>query len=162
MQEIKINHSDTTLLRKIMPLICLAIPWEVYFYSNYSSGWGIKFSVFYANFDIIYGVIFVDLFQQMSLLSNGGFLPSVRTLGWVFGAILCIALTVYELSKANIEFELETKITAHMLIACGILTAISSVAVWNSTFKTLPIAPFFFIAFGYLLLKAEKEEKNTT
>ncbi len=160
MQEIKIKHSDANLLRKIMPLICLIIPWEVYFYSNYSSGWGIKFSAFYANFDATYGTIFVDLFQQMSLLSNGGFLPSVRTLGWIFGAILCVALAIYELSRKNIELVLETKTTAHILIACGILTAISSLAVWNSTFKTLPIAPFFFIAFGYLLLKAEKEEKD--
>ena len=78
------------------------------------------------------------------------------------GAILCIALAIYNLSKENIEVELETKTTAHILIACGILTTISSLAVWNSTFKTLPIAPFFFIAFGYLLLKAEKADKNAT
>ncbi|MEZ5335697.1 MAG: hypothetical protein R2741_10870 [Methanolobus sp.] len=82
-----------------MPIICLVIPWEIYFYSSYSSGWGIKFSVFYANFDEMYGTIFVDLLKQMSLLSTGGFLPSVRTLTWIFASILCISLAIYELSK---------------------------------------------------------------
>ena len=160
MKDIAIKTDEIGLLRKILPVICLLVPWEAYFYSNYSSGWGIKFSVFYANFDIIYGTIFVDLFQQMSLLSNGGFLPSVRTLGWVFASILCIALAIYEISKDNIELEigLETKTTAHVFIACGVLTAISSLAVWNSTFRTLPIAPLFFFGSGYLLLRSDKKQ----
>ncbi|SFM69976.1 hypothetical protein [Methanolobus profundi] len=156
--DIKPHELDT--LKKLMPVICLSIPWEIYFYSNYSTGWGIKFSVFYANFDDIYGTIFVDLIQQSSLLSYGGFLPSVRTLGWIFAAILCIALAIYELSKENIELELETRTTAHILILCGILTFISSIAVWNSSFKTLPIAPFFFLAFGYLLLVSDKNSST--
>ncbi|MEZ5335696.1 MAG: hypothetical protein R2741_10865 [Methanolobus sp.] len=42
-------------------------------------------------------------------------------------------------------------------MVCGILTLTSSLAVWNSGFKTIPIAPFFFFAFGYILLKKERE-----
>ncbi|WP_340820097.1 hypothetical protein [Methanolobus sp. WCC4] len=161
MKSIDIEPGEINLLRKILPAICLIIPWEVYFYSAYySSGWGIKFSVFYANFDGTYGTIFVNIFQQMALLSNGGFLASVRTLGWIFGAFLCITLVIYELAKDTIEMDIElrTKTTAHALISCGVITAISSFAVWNSAFKTLPIAPFFFIGFGYLLLHLEEKQ----
>jgi hypothetical protein len=157
MKKMELKPGELDIMKKIMPLICLIIPWEVYFYSNYSSGWGIKLSVFYVNFDDIYGTIFVNLFQQMSLLSNGGFLPSVRTLGWIFAAILCIALAIYELLRENIEIELETKTTAQIIIACGILTTLSSIAVWNNSFKTLPIAPVFFFSFGYLLLHSDRK-----
>ncbi|WP_342303839.1 hypothetical protein [Methanolobus sp. ZRKC5] len=154
----KITHTDTNLLRKIMPLICLTIPWEVYFYST---GWGIKFSVFYANFDLVYGTFFVNIFKQMTLLSYGGFYPSIRTLAWITGAIFCIVLAIYELLKEEIKKDYGTRTTAIALISCGILTFISSVAIWNSDFKTLPVAPLFFIAFGYLLLQTDKRKINT-
>ncbi|MDK2948821.1 MAG: hypothetical protein PWQ63_1981 [Methanolobus sp.] len=154
MRFLRIKPDDMKLLRKIMPFICLAIPWEVYFYSAYSQGWGIKFSVFYANFDIIYGTIFVSIIKQMTLISMGGFLPSIRTLGWVIASFICIGLAAYELLKDNIEKEIDTKTAGYILITCGILSLISSLAVWNSSFKTLPIAPLFFGAFGYLLLQA--------
>ncbi|MBP1909646.1 hypothetical protein [Methanolobus bombayensis] len=136
-----------------MPPICLAIPWEVYFYSAYSSGWGIKFSVFYANFDVNYGTIFVSIIKQMTLLSMGGLLPSIRTLAWTLAAIICIMLAGYELLKENIEKELDIRTSGYVLIFCGILSLISSIAVWNSGFKTLPIAPAFFIIFGYILIQ---------
>ncbi len=154
----KITHRDTNLLRKIMPFICLTIPWEIYFYST---GWGIKFSVFYANFDITYGTLFVSIFKQMTLLSYGGFLPSIRSLAWIAGAILCLLLAVYELLKEEMKKDYGTRTTGIALISCGILTFVSSVAIWNSDFKTLPVAPLFFIAFGYLLIQADKREENT-
>ncbi|WMW26311.1 hypothetical protein RE474_06260 [Methanolobus sediminis] len=158
MRNLKIKPDDMKLLRKIMPFICLAIPWEVYFYSAYSQGWGIKFSVFYANFDIIYGTIFVGIIKQMKLLSMGGFLPSVRTLGWVIASFACIGLAAYELFKDNIEIDIDTKTAGYILILCGILSLISSLAVWNSSFKTLPIAPLFFWVFGYILLQAGRND----
>ncbi|WP_094227482.1 hypothetical protein [Methanolobus psychrotolerans] len=156
MQQLKIDHNDTYLLRKLLPLICLSIPWEVYFYS---SGWGIKFSVFYANFDIEYGTLFVSILRQITLLSYGGLSPSIRTLAWFFGAILCIALMFYEILKENIEIDYGIKTSGYLLICCGILTLISSIAVWNVDFKTLPIAPFFFAVFGYLFIQTDKGEQ---
>ncbi|MDK2938887.1 MAG: hypothetical protein PWQ51_1051 [Methanolobus sp.] len=158
MRFLRIKPDDMKLLRKIMPFICLAIPWEIYFYSAYSEGWGIKFSVFYANFDINYGTIFVSIIKQMTLLSMGGFLPSIRTIGWILASLICIGLAAYELFKDRIENEINTKTAAYMLIVCGILSLISSLAVWNSSFKTLPIAPLFFGAFGYILLQDTGDE----
>jgi hypothetical protein len=157
MVDLKIKPDDMKLLRKIMPIICLVIPWEIYFYSAYSEGWGIKFSIFYANFDINYGTIFVSVINQMSLLSMGGFLPSVRTLGWVLASFVCLGLAAYELFKDNIEKEIDTKTAGYILISCGMLSLISSLAVWNSGFKTLPIAPLFFGVFGYILLQTARD-----
>jgi hypothetical protein len=156
----RIKPDDMKLLRKIMPFICLVIPWEIYFYSAYSQGWGIKFSVFYANFDIIYGTLFVSIFKQMTMLSMGGFLPSVRTLGWGLASFICIGLAAYELLKENIEKEINTKTTGCILMACAILSLASSLAVWNSSFKTLPVAPLFFGVFGYILLQNAGEENE--
>ena len=158
MRNLRLKPDDIKLLRKIMPFICLAVPWEVYFYSAYSQGWGIKFSIFYANFDMNYGTIFVSVIKQMTLLSMGGFLPSVRTLGWVLTSFICIGLAAYELFKDKIENEIDTKTAGYILIACGCLSLISSLAVWNSSFKTLPIAPLFFGAFGYILLQAARND----
>ncbi len=152
---------DISILRKIMPIICILVPWEVYYYiGDYSKGWGIKFSLFYANFDSQYGNIFVDMIKQLGLLSYGGFLPSVRTITWFVAAILCIALLVYELSKKSLELELKNSNIAAVFIACAILTLVSSLAVWNSAFKAFPIAPFFFSLGGYLLLTANDSSEK--
>lgn len=160
MQNLRITRNDVAVLRKIVPLICLVIPWEIYFYSAYSSGWGIKFSLFYANFDINYGTIFVSIIKQISLLSMGGVLPSIRTLAWVIASLICIGLVVYELVKDRIEKELDIRMTGYILIACSVLSLTSSLAVWNSTFKTLPIAPVFFAVFGYIMLQATKDSTD--
>jgi hypothetical protein len=158
MVDFRIKTGDVKFLKKIMPFICLAIPWEIYFYSAYSEGWGIKFSVFYANFDINYGTIFVSVIKQMSMLSIGGFLPSVRTLAWVLASFICIGRAAYELFEDRIENEISNNTAGYILIICGILTLISSLAVWNSGFKTLPIAPLFYGTFGYILLHAAKDD----
>ncbi|TGC08963.1 hypothetical protein [Methanolobus halotolerans] len=161
MQNIKISPEDIFLLRKILPLICLITPWEFYFYtSDYSSGWGIKFSVLYANFDVQYGTIFVDLLKQLTLLSYGGFLPSLRTITWSMAALLCIAVVFYELFRQNIEMELSIRTIAILLIACAVMTLISSTAVWNSSFSTIPIAPIFFAFSGCLLLYASSSQET--
>ena len=160
MLNFRITTEDVMLLRKIMPFICLAIPWEIYFYSAYSSGWGIKFSLFYANFDMNYGTIFVSILKQATLLSMGGLLPSIRTLAWVITSLICIGLAFYELFKERIEFQIHIRTIGYILIACSILSMISSLAVWNSTFKTLPIAPLFFAVFAYILLQLPKDNTD--
>ncbi|MDW7731584.1 MAG: hypothetical protein SCH66_04025 [Methanolobus sp.] len=144
-------------MRKILPLICLIVPWEFYFYtSDYSTGWGIKFSVLYTNFDAQYGMLFVDLMEQTTLLSYGGFLPSIRTITWLMAALLCIVVMFYELFRENIEIHLNIRTIGILLLACAVLTMVSSVAVWNSSFRTIPVAPVFFTFSGYLLLHADR------
>ena len=162
MEKIKIKPNDIPLLRKTLPLVCLLIPWEVYFYTgDYSRGWGLKFSVLYANFDMQYGTIFVNLIKQLELLSYGGLLPSIRTISWFMAALLCLVLAIYELSREEIEIKLGNSTLVRGLFICAALTLISSLAVWNSSFRTIPIAPFFFFAGGYLLLYANKIEPDT-
>jgi hypothetical protein len=157
MQQIKISPHEVPLLRKLLPLICLAVPWELYFYtSTYSSGWGIKLSILYANFDNQYGMLFVDVTRQLSMLSYGGLLPSVRTLAWFIASILCIILVCYELSRDQLELKTSTKTTAIVLIGCGCLTLASSMAVWNGSFRTIPLAPVIFGLSGYIMLHAEE------
>ncbi|MBN2111055.1 MAG: hypothetical protein JW705_08240 [Methanosarcinaceae archaeon] len=157
MYNIKFSPKDIFLLRKILPLVCLSIPWEFYFYTReYSNGWGIKFSVLYTNFDSLYGTIFVNLMKQMTLLSYGGFLASVRTITWFVAALICILLALYELFRENTEIELSIRTSGTVLLACAFLTLVSSVAVWNYHFRTLPVAPIFFACSGYLLLYAER------
>lgn len=157
MQNIKISPSDILLLRKILPIICLIVPWEFYFYtSDYSTGWGIKFSVLYTNFDAQYGTLFVDLMKQATLLSYGGFLPSIRTIAWFMAALLCIVIVLYEVFRENIEIHLNIRTIGVLLLACAVLTLLSSVAVWNSSFWTIPIAPAFFAFSGYLLLHTDR------
>lgn len=157
MTHIKIQPQELPLLRKLLPVICLAVPWEFYFYtSSYSSGWGIKLSVLYANFDSQYGTLFVDVTRQLSMLSYGGFLPSVRTIAWFLASLLCITLAFYELSRDQLEIKIKAKTTGLMLIACACLTLASSLAVWNNAFRTIPLAPIFFGLAGYLLLHAEE------
>ncbi|WP_406660417.1 hypothetical protein V7O66_11280 [Methanolobus sp. ZRKC3] len=161
MKEINIQPHEMSLLRKILPIICLLVPWEVYYYTgDYSSGWGIKFSLFYANFDMQYGSIFVDLIKQLGLLSYGGFLPSIRTITWFLAAALCLILAIYELSREDIELKLGKNTIAAIFIACSVLSLISSMAVWNSSFKTIPIAPLFFAMGGYILLYAKRSNQE--
>jgi hypothetical protein len=157
MQQIKISPHEVPLLRKLLPLICLVVPWELYFYtSTYSSGWGIKLSVLYANFDNQYGMLFVDVTRQLSMLSYGGLLPSVRTLAWFVASILCILLVCYELSRDQLELKISTRTTAIVLIGCGCLTLVSSMAVWNDSFRTIPLAPVLFGLSGYIMLRAQE------
>lgn len=157
MVHIKIQPQEIPLMRKLLPVICLAVPWELYFYtSSYSSGWGIKLSVLYANFDRQYGTLFVNVIQQLSMLSYGGFLPSLRTVAWFLASMLCIMLVFYELSRDQLEFRIRTGTTGVLLIVCAVLTMVSSLAVWNGSFRTVPIAPAFFGLAGYFLLHAEQ------
>lgn len=152
---------DLSILKKILPIICTLVPWEVYFYTgDLSKGWGIKFSLFYVNFDTQYGTIFVHIIKQLGLLSSGGVLPSIRTIAWFIAAIMCVILLVYELSKEELEFEIKNSTIAVIFLACSALTLISSLAVWNNAFKTLPIAPFFFALGGYLILHANISDEK--
>lgn len=161
MQNIKISPDDIPVLRKMLPLLCLLVPWEFYFYTgDYSNGWGIKFSVLYANFDAQYGTIFVDLMKQMTLLSYGGLLPSIRTITWFLAALLCIVIVFYQLFRENIEIKIDIRTTGIILLTCALMTLVSSIAVWNSNFKTIPLAPIFFALSGYLLLYASKQESK--
>jgi lysylphosphatidylglycerol synthetase-like protein (DUF2156 family) len=161
MPQIKISPHELPLLRKLLPLICLAVPWELYFYTSaYSTGWGIKLSVLYANFDNQYGTLFVDVIRQLSMLSYGGLLPSVRTLAWFLASLLCIILVCYELSREQLELKISTRATGIVLIGCGCLTLASSMAVWNDSFRTIPLAPIFFGLSGYIILRAEEWSKR--
>lgn len=154
MPEINMNARDYSILRKILPMICALVPWEIYYYiSNFSKGWGIKFSVFYANFDSQYGTLFVDIIKQLGLLSHGGFLPSIRTIAWFAASMMCVALLIYELSNEELQFELKNSTIAAIFFISSALTLVSSLAVWGDSFKTIPIAPFFFAMAGYLILR---------
>lgn len=157
MTHIKIQPHEIPLMRKLLPVVCLAAPWELYFYtSSYSSGWGIKLSVLYANFDSQYGTLFVNVIRQLSMLSYGGFFPSLRTVSWFLASMLCIILVFYELNRNQLEFRIKTSTTGSLLIVCALLTLVSSLAVWNDSFRTVPIAPLFFGLAGYLLMHAEE------
>jgi hypothetical protein len=159
MPEINMSSRDYSILRKLLPIICLFVPWEIYYYTaQFSKGWGIKFSLFYANFDTQYGTLFVDIVKQLELLSSGGFLPSVRTITWFIAATLCVILVVYELFGKELDFKVKESSIAAIFISCAILTSISSLSVWNDAFKTIPIAPFFFLAGGYLLSHTNKSK----
>ncbi len=157
MPKIKIRPQEIPILRKLLPVICFIVPWEFYFYtSTYSNGWGIKLSVLYANFDYQYGTLFVDVVRQLSMLSYGGLLPSIRTIAWFMASLLCIILVCYELSRDQLELKFGIRVTGIALIACGLLTLASSIAVWNDSFKTIPVAPVLFGLTGYILLHAEE------
>lgn len=161
MNKINMSPRDFSILRKTLPIICLLVPWEVYFYtSDFSKGWGLKFSVFYANFDSQYGTLFVNLVKQLGMLSYGGLLPSIRTIAWFMAALISVILLVYELSKEELDFELKNSTVVAAFIACSALTLISSMAVWNASFKAIPIAPVFFALGAYLLLQANNPKED--
>lgn len=163
MTHIKIPPQELPLLRKLLPILCLVVPWEIYYYtSTYSRGWGIKLSLLYANFDSQYGTLFVSVLKQLSMLSYGGFLPSVRTLSWFLASMICISLVCYEISREQLELQTTARTTGLVLIACGCLTLVSSLAVWNGLFRTIPLAPAFFLVTGHLLLQAEEQGRMPT
>ena len=137
MTKINMDPRDISILRKLLPIICILVPWEVFFYtSDFSNGWGIKFSLFYANFDSQYGTLFVDVIKQLGMLSHGGVLPSVRTIAWFMAALISVILLVYELSKEELEFKFKNSTVAAAFLACSALTG------------------------GYLILQANNPNEN--
>ena len=150
MKELPITQNDISALRKLLPLICLIVPWEIY---QYGTGWGIKFSLFYLNFDMSYGTLAVSVLKQLTLLSYAGFAPSIRTISWAVAAALCIGIFVYELLREHVEYKMSIKILGAGLIVCGILLAMSSFVVWSDAFKAIPVGFGFFAVGGYLLMR---------
>ena len=149
MKELPITRNGIPALRKLLPLVCLIVPWEIY---QYSTGWGIKFSLFYLNFDMIYGTLAVSVLKQLTLLSNGGFAPSIRTIFWAVAAALCVLIFVYELAREYVEYEVSIKMLGAGLLVCGTLLAVSSFVVWCDAFKAIPVGFGFFAVGGYLLM----------
>lgn len=154
MKELPITKNDIPILRKLLPLVCLIVPWEIY---QYSTGWGIKFSLFYLNFDMTYGTLAVNVLKQLTMLSYGGFAPSVRTIFWALAAALCVGIFVYELAREQIEYEVSIKMLGAGLLVCGTLLAVSSFIVWSDAFKAVPIGFGFFAVCGYLLMQIERD-----
>ena len=154
MKELPITKNDIHILRKLLPLVCLIVPWEIY---QYSTGWGIKFSLFYLNFDMTYGTLAVSVLKQLTMLSYGGFAPSVRTVFWALAAALCVGIFVYELAREQIEYEVSVKMLGAGLLVCGTLLAVSSFIVWSDAFRAVPIGFGFFAVCGYLLMGIERE-----
>ena len=130
------------------------MPWEIY---QYSSGWGIKFSLFYLNFDMTYGTLAVNVLKQLTMLSYGGFAPSVRTISWALAATLCVGIFVYELAREQIEYKVSVGIPGAGLLVCGVLLTVSSFVVWSDAFRAVPIGFGFFALCGYLLIGIERE-----
>ena len=149
-----IAQSDIPALRKLLPFVCLIVPWEIY---QYSTGWGIKFSLFYLNFDMTYGTLAVNVLKQLTMLSYGGFAPSIRTVFWALAAVLCVGIFVYEMLREQLEYELSIKMLGAGLIICGILLAVSSFIVWSDAFRAIPVGFGFFAVGGYLLMVIEQD-----
>ena len=149
-----IAQSDIPALRKILPFVCLIVPWEIY---QYSTGWGIKFSLFYLNFDMTYGTLAVSVLKQLTMLSYGGFAPSIRTVFWALAAALCVGIFVYEVLRAREAQEVSSKILGAGLLMCGTLLAVSSFIVWSDAFRAVPVGFGFFAIGGYLLMGIEQD-----
>ena len=154
MKELNITKNDIPALRKLLPLVCLIVPWEIY---QYGTGWGIKFSLFYLNFDMTYGTLAVNVLKQLTMLSYGGFAPSIRTVFWALAAVLCVGIFVYEMLREQLEYELSIKMLGAGLIICGILLAVSSFIVWSDAFRAIPVGFGFFAVGGYLLMVIEQD-----
>ena len=154
MKELPITQNDIPVLRKLLPLVCLIVPWEIY---QYGTGWGIKFSLFYLNFDMTYGTLAVSVLKQLTMLSYGGFAPSIRTVFWALAAVLCVGIFVYEMLREQLEYELSIKMLGAGLIICGILLAVSSFIVWSDAFRAIPVGFGFFAVGGYLLMVIEQD-----
>ena len=153
MTRLHIKASDIFLLRKIMPLICIIVPWEFYFYNSlYSTGWGIKFSLFYVNFDMVYGILFVDVVKQLSMLSYGGLAPSFRTISWFLGALICVVVLVNENFKENLSEAFSVRTSGYLLILCSAFNILGSLVVWGSSFKAMPIGFIFLLFTAYIFL----------
>ena len=166
MKELSITQNDIPALRKMLPLVCLIVPWEIY---QYSTGWGIKFSLFYLNFDMTYGTLAVSVLRQLTMLSYGGFAPSIRTIFWALAAVLCVGIFVYEMLRARgtqeaqeaqetqeIQ-EMSSKMLGVGLLLCGTLLAVSSFIVWSNAFRAVPVGFGFFAVGGYLLMQIERD-----
>ena len=154
MKELSITKTDIPVLRKLLPFVCLIVPWEIY---QYSTGWGIKFSLFYLNFDMIYGTLAVSVLKQLTMLSYGGFAPSIRTIFWALAAALCVGIFVYELAREQVEYKVSVMMLGAGLLVCGALLAVSSFVVWSDAFRAVPIGFGFFAVCGYLLMGIERE-----
>ena len=154
MKELPITQNDIPVLRKLLPLVCLIVPWEIY---QYGTGWGIKFSLFYLNFDMTYGTLAVSVLKQLTMLSYGGFAPSIRTVFWALAAALCVGIFVYELAREQLEYEVSINTLGAGLLVCGILLAVSSFVVWSDAFRAIPVGFGFFAVGGYLLMVIERD-----
>ena len=154
MKELSITKNDIPVLRKLLPFVCLIVPWEIY---QYSTGWGIKFSLFYLNFDMTYGTLAVSVLKQLTMLSYGGFAPSIRTIFWALAAALCVGIFVYELAREQVEYKVSVMMPGAGLLVCGALLAVSSFVVWSDAFRAVPIGFAFFAVCGYLLMGIERE-----
>jgi hypothetical protein len=149
-----IAQSDIPALRKLLPFVCLIVPWEIY---QYSTGWGIKFSLFYLNFDMTYGTLAVSVLKQLTMLSYGGFAPSIRTVFWALAAALCVGIFVYEVLRAREVQEVSSKMLGAGLLVCGTLLAVSSFIVWSDAFRAVPVGFGFFAVGGYLLMGIKQD-----
>ena len=147
-----VNAIGVNRLRKILPLVCLIIPWE--YFSNdllHPDIWGFKFSLF----TIVFGFYdhFQTFIQYMSNYNLQSILTDIRMLSWLFGTIISILLVVYELLRETLNIDFNTKTTAYAILVCGILSAISFVSRGSSSWTAFPIAPFFYVVFANMLLK---------
>ena len=153
MTRLHIKDSDIFLLRKIMPFICMIVPWEFYFYNGlYSTGWGIKFSLFYINFDMVYGNLVVNVVKQLSMLSYGGIAPSFRTISWFLGALICLIVLINENFKENLSQTFSVHTSGYLLILCSLFNVLGSIVVWSSSFKAMPIGFVFLLFTAYIYL----------
>lgn len=155
MNPLAINPSELVLLRKIMPIICIIVPWEFYFYST---GWGIKFSFFYANFDMTYGTLLVNVVEQLSMLSYGGLAPSFRTISWFFGALICVIVSVNEFFRADLFKTLSIRTSGYLLLLCSAFNILGSFAVWSGSFKAIPVAFLFLLFAAYICIYNSQRE----
>ncbi len=168
MNHLHINSLELVLLRKIMPILCIIVPWEFYFYNiSYSSGWGIKFSLLYVNFDITYGTIFVNVVQQLSMLSYGGLTPSLlapsfRTISWFLGALICMVVLINEIFKENLSETFSVHTSGYLLLLCSAFNILGSFVVWSSSFKAIPVGFAFSLFAAYVFLSAKWNMSLTT
>jgi len=98
----------------------------------------------------------VSVLKQLTLLSYGGFAPSIRTITWAGAAALCVLIFVYELAREQMEYELSSKMIGMGLLVCGVLLVVSSFIVWSDAFKAIPVGFGFFAVCGYLMMGLER------
>lgn len=153
MARLHIKSSDIFLLRKIMAFICMIVPWEFYFYNGlYNTGWAIKFSLFYINFDMVYGALVVNVVKQLSMLSYGWIPPSFRTISWFLGALICLVVLINKNFKENLSQTFSAHSSGYLLILCSVFNILGSIVVWSSFFKAMPIGFVFLLFAAYIYL----------
>lgn len=163
MNHFHINPSERVLLRKIMPLVCILVPWEFYFYNvSYSTGWGIKFSLFYVNFDMIYGTLFVNVVKQLSMLSYGGLAPSFRTISWFLGALICVVVLINESFKEDLSAAFSVRTSGYLFLLCSAFNILGSFVVWSSSFKAIPVGFAFSLFTAYIFLTGKLDMPLST